>query len=193
MRNFGSKEEEGESLQTTKPRNQSPASQRLKRGNQTPPEGRSTNKELFAHLRSEMDVTSTLMEDKLETPNSEDQQPSSSKAGRPPPIILTFTVNLIQLQRNVRDIVKGDFEFRNKRSGTRIITKNMEDFSAVRKYLEGKNLLHFTFFHKSENPIKGVIRQLPLNTPAQDISDGPIDLDFDIISVKNDKHPKDTG
>jgi hypothetical protein len=73
---------------------------------------------------------------------------------------------LIQLQRHVRDIDKGDFEFRNTRSGTRITTKVMEDFSAIRKYLEGKNVSHFTYFHKSEKRVKAVIRQLPLNTPA---------------------------
>jgi hypothetical protein len=60
----------------------------------------------------------------------------------------------------------------------------MEDFLTIRKYLEGKNLSYFTFFHKSEKPIKAVRRHLHLNTPAQDISDGLTDLGFDIISVK---------
>jgi hypothetical protein len=33
------------------------------------------------------------------------------KAGRPPPIILTATTNLIQLQRQLKNVSKGDFEF----------------------------------------------------------------------------------
>jgi hypothetical protein len=146
------------------------------------PQGEVATKNFFAPLRTaEMDVELIPEEGATDEPTRE---APTNKAGRPPPIILTSAVNLIQLQRNVRDIVKGDFEFCNTRSGTRITTKNMEDFSAIRKYLEGKNLSHFTFFHKSEKPIKAVIRQLPINTPAQDISDGLMDLGFDIISVK---------
>jgi hypothetical protein len=71
----------------------------------------------FAPLRTaEMDLESALMEATSESTASETQQALSSKAGRPPPIILTSSVNLIQLQRNVRDIVKGDFEFRNTKA-----------------------------------------------------------------------------
>jgi hypothetical protein len=146
------------------------------------PKGEVATKNFFAPLRTaEMDVERTPEEGATEVTTKE---APTNKAGRPPPIILTSTVNLIQLQREVRDIVEGDFEFRNTRSGTRITTKNLGDFSAIRKFLEAKNLSHFTFFQKSEKPIKAVIRQLPLNTPAQDISDGLIDLGFDIISVK---------
>jgi hypothetical protein len=100
-----------------------------------------------------MDLESAHVEVTSESPTSETQQASSSKAGRSPPIILTSKINLIQLQRPIRDIVKGDLEFRNTRSGTRIITKEMEDFLTIRKYLEGKNLSYFTFFHKSEKLI----------------------------------------
>jgi hypothetical protein len=51
-------------------------------------------------------------------------------------------------------------------------------------YVETHNLHYFTFYPKSLKPIKAVIRHLPLNTPAQDVSDGLMDLGFDIISVK---------
>jgi hypothetical protein len=70
-----------------------------------------------------MDLESTHVEGTSESPTSETQQTSSNKAGRLAPIILTSEINLIQLQRIIRDIVKGDFEFCNTRSGTRIITK----------------------------------------------------------------------
>jgi hypothetical protein len=39
----------------------------------------------------------------------------------------------MKLQRQIRDIVKGSFEFRNTRSGTRIVTKEMEDFTAIKE------------------------------------------------------------
>jgi hypothetical protein len=52
------------------------------------------------------------------------------KAGRPPPIILTSKTNLIQLQKQLKNVVKGDFEFLNTKNGTRVITKIMADFEA---------------------------------------------------------------
>jgi hypothetical protein len=98
--------------------------------------------------------------------------------------VLTSTINLIQLQRQIKGIATGNFEFRNTRSGTRIVLKEMADFSAIKAYLEKNNLSFFTFFPKSEKPIKAVIRHLPQNTPAEDISDGLVSLGFDVISVK---------
>jgi hypothetical protein len=134
----------------------------------------------FAPLRSsEMDIEGTT-----DKPENEKQKPSSSKAGRPPPIVLTTAINLTQLQKRIRAIVMGYFEFSNTRSGTRIVTKEMAEFSAIRKHLENNNLSYFTFFPKSEKPIKAVVRHLPSDTPAQDITDGLVDLGFDIISVR---------
>jgi hypothetical protein len=52
-----------------------------------------------------------------------------STAGRPPPIILTANTNLIQLQRQMKNVAKGDFEFRNTKSGTR-----RTDFEAVKSF-----------------------------------------------------------
>ncbi|PNF22596.1 hypothetical protein B7P43_G12673 [Cryptotermes secundus] len=60
----------------------------------------------------------------------------------------------------------------------------MADFSAIRTFLERNNLSYFIFFPKAEKPIKAVIRHLPHNTPAEDISDGLVSLVFDDISVK---------
>jgi hypothetical protein len=90
----------------------------------------------------------------------------------------------MKLQKQIRDVVRSNFEFHNTRSGTRIVTKEMGDFTAIKKHLESNNLFYFTYFPKSEKPIKAVIRHLPSNTPAQDICDGLTDLGFDIISVK---------
>jgi hypothetical protein len=131
-----------------------------------------------------MDVERTPVLGTSDDPSSETQQPSSSKAGRPPPIVLTTAANLMQLQKRIRDILTSSFEFRNTRSGTRIVTKEMADFSEIRKHLENNNLSYFTFLPKSEKPIKAVVRHFPSNTPAQDTSDGLVDLSFDIISVK---------
>jgi hypothetical protein len=59
----------------------------------------------------------------------------------------------------------------------------MVDYQAVKTYFKRNSLSFFTFFPKSEKPIKAVTRHL-LNTPAQDISNGLVDLGFDVISVK---------
>jgi hypothetical protein len=60
----------------------------------------------------------------------------------------------------------------------------MVDYQSVKTYFESKNLSYYTFYPKSENPIKAVIRHLPVNTLAEDIAEGLVDLGFDVISVK---------
>jgi hypothetical protein len=75
--------------------------------------------------------------------------------------VLTSTTNLTPLQRHIKGIATGNFEFRNTRSGTRIVLKEIADFSAIKAYLEKNNLSYFTVFPKSEKPIKEVIRHLP--------------------------------
>jgi hypothetical protein len=60
----------------------------------------------------------------------------------------------------------------------------MADFQSVKSLFDSKNLSYFTFFPKSENPIKAVIRHLPYTTPAEDISEGLVSLGFDVNSVK---------
>jgi hypothetical protein len=83
--------------------------------------------------------------DQTEDTNKQ-QQPPNSQRGRPPPIILTATVTLMQLQRQLKGIVKGSFEFRNIRNGTRIVSKEMADYSAIKEYLSSQTLNYFTFY-----------------------------------------------
>jgi hypothetical protein len=82
------------------------------------------------------------------------------KAGRTPPMILTAKTNLIQLKKQLKNVVKADFEFRITRIGTRVITKGMADFEAVKSHFSNNNLSYFSFFPKSQKPIKAVIRHL---------------------------------
>jgi hypothetical protein len=42
----------------------------------------------------------------------------------------------------------------------------------------------YTFYPKSEKPIKTVIRHPPVNIHAEEIGDGLVDLGFDVISAK---------
>jgi hypothetical protein len=52
------------------------------------------------------------------------QQPAASKArGRLPHIILTYSINLLNYQGDVRTITVGSFEFRVFQNGTRVMTK----------------------------------------------------------------------
>jgi hypothetical protein len=95
------------------------------------------------------------------------------KTDRPPPIILT----------SLKSVVKENFEFRNTRNGTRAIMSGMANFQAVKSHLQYNNLAYYTFYPKSEKPIKAVIRHLPHN-PAEDISDALVSFGFDVISVK---------
>jgi hypothetical protein len=60
----------------------------------------------------------------------------------------------------------------------------MADYSAITAYFVSNHLHYYTFNRKSEKLIKAVIRQLPGDTPAEDISNGLQDLGFSILSVK---------
>jgi hypothetical protein len=125
-----------------------------------------------------MDTDSSGMEAKTE------EEAVPEKTCRPPPIILTSSANIIQLQKQLKSVVKGDFEFRSTRNGTRVVTKGMADFEAVKSYFTNNNLSFYSFFPKFQKPIKAVIRHLPPNTLAEDISDGLVNRRFDVISVK---------
>jgi hypothetical protein len=60
----------------------------------------------------------------------------------------------------------------------------MVDFSPTRSQFESNNSPYFTFYPKSQKPIKAVIRHLPFITPAEDISFGLVNLGFAALSVK---------
>jgi hypothetical protein len=133
----------------------------------------------FAPLRTSiMNTETTGAENAL--PEKEDPR----KSGRLPPIAMTSTTNLTGLQSNLKDSVKGQYEFRNTRNGTCIITKEMADYSAMKFYLEKNNLQYFTFSTLSEKPIKTVIRHLHPPTPAEHISNSLEDLGFNVINVR---------
>jgi hypothetical protein len=143
-------------------------------------------KNYFAPLRTtEMDIERPVVEGSTQKPDGEPQQESSSKSGRLLPIVLTSTTtNLMQLQKRYKGVVAGSFEFRNTRSGTKIVPKEMADLSTIKTFLETNKLSFYTFSLKSEKRIKAVIRHLPQNTTAEDISDGLVSMGFDVISVK---------
>jgi hypothetical protein len=42
--------------------------------------------------------------------DKQDEQHTSATAGRPPPIVLTAFTNLMQLQKDIKSFVKGNFE-----------------------------------------------------------------------------------
>jgi hypothetical protein len=103
-----------------------------------------TTRNFFAPLRApKMDTESAGSE----APSSEATAPG--KTGRPPPIILTSAVNLIQLQKQLRGVVSEDFEFRSTRNGTIVITRGMADFQSVKSYFENHKLSYFSFFPKN--------------------------------------------
>jgi hypothetical protein len=112
------------------------------------------------------------------------QQEPASKQSRPPPIVLTSSKNLIHLQNKIKGIVKGSFEFRNTRNGTRVVTREMEGYKRLTEYFESNGLRFFNFHPKSVKPLKAVIRYLLSHTPAEDISKGLEKLGFGIVSVK---------
>jgi hypothetical protein len=133
----------------------------------------------FGHLRTnDMDTETTGTENNL----PEEEAPR--KSGRSPPIVMTPTTNIIRIQSDLKDHVKGEYEFRNTRNGTRIITKEVADSSVMKPYLEENNLQYFISSPNSEKPIKAVTHHLPPHTPAEDISNSLEDLGFNVINVR---------
>jgi hypothetical protein len=86
---------------------------------------------------------------------------------------MTSTTNHIRLQSDLKEHVKGVYKFQNARNGTRIITKEMADYTAVnptwRKIISSINL---------------IISHLPPDMPAEDISSSLEDLGFCIFNVR---------
>jgi hypothetical protein len=60
----------------------------------------------------------------------------------------------------------------------------MSDFKSVKSNFDSQNLSYYSFFSASEKPIKAVIRHLPHNTSAEDISDGLVSRVFKVVSIK---------
>jgi hypothetical protein len=60
----------------------------------------------------------------------------------------------------------------------------MADYSAIREYFDSENLNYFTFYPKSQKPVKAVIRHLPIDKPAEDMSNGLQDLGYSVLCVK---------
>jgi hypothetical protein len=106
-------------------------------------------RKFFAPLR-----TTDLDTETTETENAVPEQEAPRKPGRPPPIVMASTANLIRLQSDLKNHVKGDYEFRNTRNGTRIFTKEMVDYSAMKSYLE-KNNLHYILAPQTPKTYEG--------------------------------------
>jgi DNA-directed RNA polymerase specialized sigma54-like protein len=110
----------------------------------------------FAPLR-----TNDMGMETIGTEKTLPEQEAHRKSGRPPAIVTTSTTNLIRLQSDLKEHVKENYEFRNTQNRTRIITKEMVDYLAMKSYLEKNNFQYFTFSPNSEKTIKAVIRHLP--------------------------------
>jgi hypothetical protein len=170
-RNRNSSEEESKKSKTSKP-TPGPRDSRIQ------PQPVTENK-FFAPLRgANLEIKSCCTKE-----NQQDEAPTA-KTGRPLSIVSTATSNLLQLQKIIRGVVKENLEFRNTGNGTRVLTHSLIDFAAVKSYFVTRNFPYFAFYPKSLKPIKAVLRHLPIDTLARDISDGLIDAGFDIISVK---------
>jgi hypothetical protein len=108
---------------------------------------------------------------------------SSRQIGRLPPIILTPAAKLLQLQKKLRGFVKGNYEFRNTKNGTTVVTKVMADFLAIKFSFHSENISVYTSFPKSQKTVKTITRYLLSNTPAE-ICEALMELYSDITSIK---------
>jgi hypothetical protein len=93
-----------------------------------------------------------------------------------------LNTTVLNLQGEIKAIAMGSFELRNTKNGTRVITREMADYLAIKSQLQKKKIPFYTFHPKSAKPIKAVIRYVPGNTPAEDIANELLALGFKVIS-----------
>jgi hypothetical protein len=62
----------------------------------------------FAVLR-----TTDIHTENTEAENTLLEQEAHRNPGRPPPIVITSTTNLIRLQKDLKHHIKGEYEFQN--------------------------------------------------------------------------------
>jgi hypothetical protein len=132
----------------------------------------------FAPLR-----TTNMDTDTPGTESTAAEEAVPGNSGRPFTIVLTPT-NLTHLQKQLKGMEKQTFEFRSTKNGTRVVTKDIVNYQSVKAYFDSNNLSYYIFYPKSDKPIKAVMRHLPVNTPAEGISERLVNLGFDVISVK---------
>jgi len=80
--------------------------------------------------------------------------------------------------------VRDTFEFRTTRNGPKVVTKDMVDYSALMRHLNASKIPYYTFHPKSLNLVKAVIRQLPRDTPTEDIFNELVVLGYSVISIR---------
>jgi hypothetical protein len=72
--------------------------------------------------------TTNMGTDAPDTESTATEKAVSEKLGKPPPVVLTSAVNLIQLQKQLTGVAKDTFELHSTKNGTRVVTKNMVDY-----------------------------------------------------------------
>jgi hypothetical protein len=91
---------------------------------------------------------------------------------------------LLQLQKLIKSVVKETLSSETPGTEPGLSQKPWGILLQSSPNLETHNMHYFTYYPKSLKPNKAVIRHLPLDTPAQYISDGLMDVSFDVITVK---------
>jgi hypothetical protein len=77
--------------------------------------------------------------------------------GRLSSAVLTSQLDLIDMQRQLKGLLKENFEFYSARNGTRVVVKEMVDSSTMHYHFKSSNLPYFTCYPKYQKPIKAVI------------------------------------
>jgi len=65
----------------------------------------------------------------------------------------------------------------------KVVTKDMDDYSVLMRHLDARKIPCYTFRPKSLKLMKAVIRQLPGDTLAEDISNELVALGYSVISA----------
>jgi hypothetical protein len=96
--------------------------------------------------------------DMEETPGNRSDEEGTGKSNqqtgkeRPPPFIITTTVNHMKFQVEIKAISKRSFELCNTKIVATVTAREMADYSTLKHHLETKKIPFFTYHSKSSLP-----------------------------------------
>jgi hypothetical protein len=118
---------------------------------------------------------------------SQQHRAPSNQAGGPPPVVLTSQVNLIQLQKQLKGLLKEKSEFSNTRNGTRIVLKGMSKFSAIHSHFEKKSvkiMIHLSFTAPAKDISDGLEKQMPASLRLSAESTNTVNFRLSLITLQ---------
>lgn len=120
---------------------------------------------------------------------SDDNVNKTSNEPKPPPIIIPDVSNIKAMITNFSKLINTeDFSYKSMRDGqVRLMTKNIQSYRAIVKYLDDKKILFHTYQLKQERAYRVVVKNLHFSTSILAIKEEIQSLGHQVRNVMNIK------